>query len=165
MPVYCHTAQDAIDQGWFLTSRCHSSGLTNMEAVLATAQEVALALAALHERGVVHGDLTGYNVLLSSRHSTANRAGRAFCAKVRACMCASGAAGRTAQAPQHVAQHAELLLLTVCASLAFTILHTAAQVPSAQPAPLLPPCCSWRTLASPAGCTTQRCCRPTATAA
>ncbi len=88
--------QSAIDSGWFLTTRCLGTGHwalgtghwalgtghTNMEALLVMASEVAQGLAALHARGVVHSDLSAYNVVLSTRSLAANKAGRGFGAKV-----------------------------------------------------------------------------------
>ncbi len=82
----CPSLQSAIDSGWFLTTRCLGTGHTNMEALLATAGEVAQGLAALHAQGMVHGDLSAYNVVLSSRSLAANRGGRGFVAKVRGCL-------------------------------------------------------------------------------
>lgn len=35
----------------------------NMSAILATARQVASAMAFLHEHGIVHGDLTGGEIL------------------------------------------------------------------------------------------------------
>lgn len=76
--------QDAIDQGWFLLDRCVAAGHPDLGALLATALEVAEALAALHAHGVVHGDLTPSNVLLSSKGDLASKAGRGFVVKVSA---------------------------------------------------------------------------------
>jgi serine/threonine protein kinase len=50
----------------------------NIPAILATAREVASAMAYLHSKQMLHGDLTGNNVLLTSAPSEA----RGFTAKV-----------------------------------------------------------------------------------
>ena len=42
------------------------SGALKMDAVLRAAMEVAEGMAYLHARGIVHGDLTGANILLQS---------------------------------------------------------------------------------------------------
>ena len=47
--------QDAIERGWLRTERSAVSGRPNMAAVLATAREVAAALAYLHSQNVVRG--------------------------------------------------------------------------------------------------------------
>jgi len=41
------------------------SGPLNLAAVLATASEIASGMALLHSQGVVHGDLSAFNVMLS----------------------------------------------------------------------------------------------------
>lgn len=48
-------------------------------AIITTAQEVVSALAYLHERDIIHGDVRGANIMLCS--STANQ--RGFTAQVR----------------------------------------------------------------------------------
>ena len=40
-------------------------GPLNLSAVLATACEIAGGMALLHSRGVVHGDLSAFNIMLS----------------------------------------------------------------------------------------------------
>ena len=49
--------QDVCDKGWFKG---------NLAALLSTAIDVATAMAFLHSRGIIHGDLSGGNVLLAS---------------------------------------------------------------------------------------------------
>lgn len=59
--------QDAVDRGWLYTSRAsHFTGVTDLKTLLLTALELANALAYLHSVDVMHGDLTGGNVLLHS---------------------------------------------------------------------------------------------------
>jgi serine/threonine protein kinase len=53
-----------------------------MHSVLVTAHEIAAAMAYLHDRGIVHGDLSAYNVMLSSSGSNVSNANRGFMAKV-----------------------------------------------------------------------------------
>ena len=59
--------QDAVDRGWLYASRAsHFTGVTDLKKLLLTALELANALAYLHSVDVMHGDLTGGNVLLHS---------------------------------------------------------------------------------------------------
>ncbi|GLC36181.1 hypothetical protein PLESTF_001471200 [Pleodorina starrii] len=74
--------QEAIDRGWLRTERSALQGGPNLAAVLATAREVASALAYLHAANVVHGDLSGWNVMLCSSGTAAAEGGRGFVAKV-----------------------------------------------------------------------------------
>lgn len=53
-----------------------------MAAVVSTAVEVASALLYLHSHGVVHGDLSAWNVLLTTSGPSANLGDRGFTAKV-----------------------------------------------------------------------------------
>ncbi|KAI8475877.1 MAG: kinase-like domain-containing protein [Monoraphidium minutum] len=69
------TLQDAIDMGWL---EARSRPGISASRVTATALEVARGMRALHRAGVVHGDLHGYNVLLSSHCPGASTAGRGF---------------------------------------------------------------------------------------
>jgi serine/threonine protein kinase len=59
--------QDAVDRGWLYTrTASHFTGVTELKKLLLTALELADALAYLHSVDVMHGDLTGGNVLLHS---------------------------------------------------------------------------------------------------
>lgn len=69
--------QDAIERGWFRKNRS-LSGEPDMLAIITTAQEVVSALAYMHERDIIHGDVRGANIMLCS--STANE--RGFTAQV-----------------------------------------------------------------------------------
>jgi serine/threonine protein kinase len=65
--------QEAIDDGRLRTSRDPRSGQPDLPAIVACAAEIAAGMAHLHsapEGGVVHGDLSAYNVLLSSPSSS-----------------------------------------------------------------------------------------------
>ncbi|DBA86410.1 TPA: hypothetical protein ACH3X2_005630 [Trebouxia sp. C0005] len=80
---YCDkgSLQDAVDRGWFHADQnghIDSRTKPNMRAIRATAHEIAAALAYLHSQDLLHGDLTGGNILLAS--SDADE--RGFCAKV-----------------------------------------------------------------------------------
>lgn len=68
----------AIERGAFLTQPSAQYGQPNLIAVLQTLQEIAAAMHYLHSHGIVHGDLTGGNVLLTSSDKDA----RGFSAKV-----------------------------------------------------------------------------------
>lgn len=74
--------QEAVDRGWLLKDRSNIELGSNMTAVLATAVEVAGAIHFLHSSSVIHGDLSGWNVMLVSNGATANIGGRSFVAKV-----------------------------------------------------------------------------------
>lgn len=54
--------QDAVDCGWLRDS---VAGPVSLLKVIATANEVASGILTLHKAGVVHGDLSAFNVLLS----------------------------------------------------------------------------------------------------
>ncbi len=74
--------QDAVDRGWLYTSRAsHFTGVTDLRKLLLTALELANALAYLHSVDVMHGDLTGGNVLLHSSPITSTDP-RGFIVKV-----------------------------------------------------------------------------------
>lgn len=55
--------QDAIDHGWFHMG-CNKAEALNIKVVLETAQEIARALAFVHEHNICHGDISPANVLL-----------------------------------------------------------------------------------------------------
>lgn len=74
----CLALQDAIERGWYRKKRS-LSGEADMLAIITTAQEVVSALAYMHERDIIHGDVRGANIMLCS--STANE--RGFTAQVR----------------------------------------------------------------------------------
>ena len=71
-------AQDAIERGWF-RKNLSLAGEPDMLAIISTAQEVISALAYMHERDLIHGDVRGANIMLCS--STADQ--RGFTAQVR----------------------------------------------------------------------------------
>eukprot|EP00798_Chlamydomonas_sp_ICE-L_P025632 gene25632-11290_t len=86
-------AGDAIDRGWLTADNpadsmprpstpTPSTPTPNMEAIVATSLEIAVAVCYLHSKGIVHGDLSGWNCLLSSAGSTARVGGRNFVAKI-----------------------------------------------------------------------------------
>lgn len=77
---YCNKGPllTAIERGAFLTQPAVHSGHPNLIAVLQTLQEIAAAMHYLHGHDIVHGDLTGGNVLLTSSEKDA----RGFTAKV-----------------------------------------------------------------------------------
>lgn len=58
-------AQDAVAKHWFRQGHAPDGDL-DLPAVLATAAEIAAGMSYLHARGIVHGDLTGANILLAS---------------------------------------------------------------------------------------------------
>lgn len=58
------TLQDAIDRGWLRKGSCHQASPPNLVKILTLASHIACAAAYLHERRVVHADLTAANVLL-----------------------------------------------------------------------------------------------------
>ena len=70
--------QDAIERGWF-RKNLSLAGEPDMLAIISTAQEVIAALAYMHERDLIHGDVRGANIMLCS--STADQ--RGFTAQVR----------------------------------------------------------------------------------
>lgn len=59
------TLYDALDRG-YLRETPELSAAPSFSTILATALDIASALRYLHEEGVVHGDLSGNNVMLSS---------------------------------------------------------------------------------------------------
>ncbi|KAI8100605.1 hypothetical protein M9434_004996 [Picochlorum sp. BPE23] len=68
----------AIERGAFLTKPGARHAQPNLIAVLQTLQEIAAAMQYLHSHDIVHGDLTGGNVLLT----TSDKDGRGFTSKV-----------------------------------------------------------------------------------
>ncbi|GFH12753.1 mixed lineage protein kinase, partial [Haematococcus lacustris] len=74
--------QDAVERGWLQDVPSSAQGKPKMSAIVATAYEIASALSYLHSHGVVHGDLSAWNVLLSSQGVTANVGKRGFTVKV-----------------------------------------------------------------------------------
>lgn len=63
----CPPEQDAILAKFFVEDRgAAAKAQRKMGAILRTCAEVADGMAYLHARGIVHGDLTGSNVLLQS---------------------------------------------------------------------------------------------------
>ncbi|KAK9834909.1 hypothetical protein WJX81_007916 [Elliptochloris bilobata] len=70
--------QEAIQHGAFLAQCTNHSARPNVAALLTTAAEIAGGMAFLHARGIIHGDLSGANVLLQSRAS----ASHGFCTKI-----------------------------------------------------------------------------------
>ena len=68
IPCSCCAMQEAIDKGWFRKEReltLPGSGIPDIRQILATALDIAEGVAFLHERGVVHGDLTGGTCIFS----------------------------------------------------------------------------------------------------
>ena len=62
-----HSLQDANDRGWFRTEPSRAKGKPDMGIILPTALEMAQGLSYLHSQGVLHGDLSPGNVLLSDK--------------------------------------------------------------------------------------------------
>mmetsp|Transcript_14760 Transcript_14760/g.44574 ORF Transcript_14760/g.44574 Transcript_14760/m.44574 type:complete len:866 (+) Transcript_14760:431-3028(+) len=65
---YCDrgTLQSGIDKGFFRMQRtCRPPSEPNLAVVMATAIQLADALSYLHSRDIIHGDLTGGNILLT----------------------------------------------------------------------------------------------------
>lgn len=78
---YCDRGclQDAVDRGFLLEG---PAGPVSTLKLLATAAEIAAGMLHLHSQGIVHGDLSGFNVLLSSADPSAAVGQRGFVAKV-----------------------------------------------------------------------------------
>ncbi|KAI8471183.1 MAG: kinase-like domain-containing protein, partial [Monoraphidium minutum] len=60
------TVADAVVKGWFRTDRDPTKGATDLRQVALTGLEVAGAMAYLHARGVLHGDLCGGNIMMQA---------------------------------------------------------------------------------------------------
>jgi serine/threonine protein kinase len=73
--------QDAIDRGEFKQERLPGAAPSLMPIII-TAHEIAAGMSHLHKQGIVHGDLSAYNVLLSSSGAAAAVGRRGFTAKV-----------------------------------------------------------------------------------
>ncbi|KAG1673547.1 hypothetical protein FOA52_003847 [Chlamydomonas sp. UWO 241] len=75
--------QEGLDRGWLCSDRSDVSLGPKMSAVLATAIEIGGAMKYLHECNVVHGDLSGWNIMLTSQAAgSSDKSERGFCAKV-----------------------------------------------------------------------------------
>lgn len=68
----------AIENGLFLIKPNEPHGQPNLIFILQTLQEISAAMEYLHSHDIVHGDLTGGNVLIT----TSDKDGRGFTAKV-----------------------------------------------------------------------------------
>eukprot|EP00891_Asterochloris_glomerata_P004428 jgi/Astpho2/4428/Aster-00044 len=56
--------QDAVDRGWFRETCSIVTGIPNVHSILETIRDIAAGMAHMHDRGVVHGDMTGGNIML-----------------------------------------------------------------------------------------------------
>ncbi|CAL5218358.1 g20 [Coccomyxa viridis] len=65
------SVQEAVDRGVFKLQMSPSAP-PDVPVILTTATEIASGMAFLHEHGIVHGDLTGGNVLLHSSEESAH---------------------------------------------------------------------------------------------
>ncbi|GLI62576.1 hypothetical protein VaNZ11_005250 [Volvox africanus] len=76
--------QDALDRGALKLRKAGGEmGETHLPMMISTACEVASALHYLHDKGIVHGDLTAWNVMLcTAQDGQQDRSGRNFVAKV-----------------------------------------------------------------------------------
>ena len=77
--AYVAPLQDAVDKGWL---RQEVNGPPDLLAVVITAHEIASGLQHLHQQGIVHGDLSAFNIMLSTKGQTAQAGARGFTAKV-----------------------------------------------------------------------------------
>lgn len=71
-----------MERGWLRTKRSNIHGGPNLLAVLITAKEIAAGLQYLHALDIIHGDLSAYNVMLSSASPDAVLGNRGFVAKI-----------------------------------------------------------------------------------
>ena len=60
------TLADGIDRGLFRREPSNVTGAPDFARIMAAAADVAAGLAYLHQHSVLHGDITGGNVLLKS---------------------------------------------------------------------------------------------------
>ena len=69
-----------MERGWFMTedSVLNSAPASDMVAVYATAKDIASAMAYVHSKGIIHGDLRGDSLGLAS----SDQDPRGFTAKV-----------------------------------------------------------------------------------
>ncbi|GAX72878.1 hypothetical protein CEUSTIGMA_g333.t1 [Chlamydomonas eustigma] len=74
--------QDALDRGWLLDHCSCVTGRPRMEAVMGLAFQISSALQYLHSENVMHGDLSAWNILLTSVGAGSNSCGVNFMAKV-----------------------------------------------------------------------------------
>ena len=63
------TLADGIDRGLFRREPSNVTGAPDFARIMAAAADVASGLAYLHKHSVLHGDVTGGNVLLKSTGS------------------------------------------------------------------------------------------------
>ncbi|KAL3144130.1 hypothetical protein ABBQ32_003920 [Trebouxia sp. C0010 RCD-2024] len=77
---YCSkgSLQDALDRGWFRSRKVVMDGSADLESIIITAIEIASAMAYLHGLDILHGDLSGNNILLACNSDDE----RGFTAKV-----------------------------------------------------------------------------------
>ncbi len=72
--------QEAMERGWFMTedSVMKSAPASDLMAVYATAKDIASAMAYIHSKDIIHGDLRGDSLGLAS----SSQDQRGFIAKV-----------------------------------------------------------------------------------
>lgn len=74
---YCDSGslQEGIEQGWFRKPQTLAilAGAPDLDGILRTAIEIVDALCYLHKANVLHGDLTGNNILLASSEADDRR--------------------------------------------------------------------------------------------
>eukprot|EP00884_Botryococcus_braunii_P002388 jgi/Botrbrau1/1214/Bobra.0163s0022.1 len=63
---------DAIDKGWLRCKKSQIEGEPCFKTIVETAFQIASAMEHLHNHGVIHGDLTGGNVLLTDDPTAAH---------------------------------------------------------------------------------------------
>lgn len=70
-----HLLQEGIEQGWFRKPQTLAilAGDPDLDGILRTAIEIVDALCYLHHNNVLHGDLTGNNILLASSEADDRR--------------------------------------------------------------------------------------------